>query len=148
MKENIVCPDCGHTIERWKNPYPTADVIVDIDGKVVLIRRNNPPEGWAIPGGFIDYGESAEDAAEREIREETGLEITDLRQFRVYSHPGRDPRFHTITVVFTAKSTGVPVAGDDAGEARLFGQDELPEPLAFDHADILDDYFRSRKENE
>lgn len=144
MKEKIVCPDCGHTIERWKNPFPTADVIVDIGGKVVLVKRKNPPEGWAIPGGFIDYGESAEDAAVREIREETGLEITDLCQFRVYSAPDRDPRFHTLTVVFTANSTGVPEAGDDAGEADLFGPDELPENLAFDHADVLDDYFKSR----
>ncbi len=144
MKEKIVCPDCGHITERWKNPYPTADVIVDIGGKVVLVKRKNLPEGWAIPGGFIDYGESAEDAAVREIREETGLEITDLRQFRVYSAPDRDPRFHTLTVVFTASSTGVPEAGDDAGEAALFGPDELPDPLAFDHANVLDDYFKSR----
>ena len=145
MKEKTVCPDCGHTSERWKNPYPTADVIVDIDGRVVLIKRKNPPEGWAIPGGFIDYGESAEDAAIREIREETGLEITGLRQFRVYSQPDRDPRFHTLTVVFTASSTGTPTAGDDAAEAGLFGPDELPEPLAFDHADVLRDYFRARE---
>jgi 8-oxo-dGTP diphosphatase len=143
--ERHICPACGHVTERYKNPYPTADVIIDIGGKVVLIKRNNPPEGWAIPGGFIDYGESAEDAAIREMREETGLELTSLRQFHVYSAPGRDPRFHTLTVVFTAESAGIPKAGDDAGDARLFGPDELPHDLAFDHAAILADYFAAKR---
>ncbi|MFC1551140.1 NUDIX domain-containing protein [Candidatus Latescibacterota bacterium] len=143
MIEKEKCPKCGHETERYKNPYPTADVIVDIGGKVVLIKRKNPPAGWAIPGGFIDYGESAEDAAVREIREETGLEITGLKQFHTYSTPDRDPRFHTLTVVFTAKSTGTPVAGDDAAEAALFDSDDLPSPLAFDHEQVLKDYFES-----
>jgi len=139
-----LCPGCGTQIERFKNPYPTADVIVNVGGKVVLVNRKNVPHGWAIPGGFIDYGESAEHAAAREIREETGLEITNLHLFGVYSDPKRDPRFHTLTVVYTADSTDVPHAGDDAADAALFGADELPERLAFDHADILCDYFRSR----
>lgn len=143
MKEKVVCPKCGNVTERYKNPLPTADVIVDIDGRVVLVKRKNPPEGWAIPGGFIDYGESAEDTAIREIREETGLEITDLKQFHCYSKPDRDPRFHTLTVVFTAKSTGIPSAGDDAAEAKLFDKNNLPSPLAFDHEQILTDYFNS-----
>ena len=145
MKEKIICPVCGYIIERHKNPYPTVDVIVEIDGKVLLIRRKNPPYGWALPGGFIEYGESAEEAAVREIREETGIRITGLRQFRCYSDPGRDPRFHTITVVFGATSTETPVAGDDAAETGLFDPDHLPSPLAFDHGIILHDYFSERR---
>ncbi len=141
MIEKERCPNCGHVTERYKNPYPTVDVIVDIGGRIVLIKRKNPPDGWAIPGGFIDYGESAEDAAVREIREETGLKITDLKQFHTYSAPDRDPRFHTITVVFTAESDGIPVAGDDAAEAQLFDRDNLPSPLAFDHEQVLCEYF-------
>lgn len=140
MSEKIICPNCGHVLNEYKNPSPTADVIVEIGGKVLLIRRGNPPYGWAIPGGFIDYGESAEDAAVREIREETGIEVENLRQFGVYSDPARDPRFHTLTVVFTATSTGTPLAGDDAAEARLFDLDALPDDLAFDHGRILEDY--------
>lgn len=144
MIEKIVCPRCGHVMEQHRNPYPTVDVIVNIGGKVVLVKRKNPPDGWAVPGGFIDYGESAEDAAVREIREEIGIDITDLNQFRCYSDPGRDPRFHTITIVFTATGAGVPVAGDDAAEAGLFDEKDLPSPLAFDHERILKDYFASR----
>ncbi len=146
MKETITCPHCGRTAaERFRNPYPTADVIVEMeDGGVVLIERRNPPAGWAIPGGFIDYGESAEDAARREIREETGLEIGDLRQFGVYSDPGRDPRFHTITTVFTARGSGTPRAGDDAGKAAVFTENDLPEDIAFDHRAILTEYFSRR----
>lgn len=143
MIEKVKCPKCGNVTEHYKNPFPTADVIVDIGGKVVLIKRKNPPFGWAIPGGFIDYGESAENAAIREIREETGLEITGLKQFHCYSNPDRDPRFHTLTVVFTAKSTGVPAAGDDAAEAELFDMDNLPSPIAFDHEQVLNDYFKA-----
>ena len=142
MEKNI-CPKCGHVTEQHKNPLPTVDVIIDINGRIVLVKRKNPPYGWAIPGGFVDYGESAETAAVREIKEETGLEITDLKQFHCYSDPDRDPRFHTITVVFTAKSTGKPVAGDDAADIGLFDTDILPSPLAFDHKKILEDYFTS-----
>ena len=144
MKEKINCPKCGHVIERYKNPLPTVDVIVDIKGKVVLVKRKNPPYGWAIPGGFIDYGECAEDAAAREIMEETGLEITCPAQFHCYSAPDRDPRFHTVTVVFTAKSDGIPSPGDDASEAGLFDKNNLPSPIAFDHERVLEDYFSSR----
>ena len=144
MIEKNVCPNCGHITERYKNPLPTVDVIVDINGKVVLVKRKNPPLLWALPGGFIDYGESSEDAAVREIREETGLEITELNQFHCYSKPERDPRFHTVTVVFTARSTGIPAAGDDAAGAGLFDADNLPLPLAFDHEEILKDYLQNR----
>ena len=145
MNKEVFCPACGHPVETFINPLPAADVIVSIGGKVVLIKRRNSPPGWAIPGGFIEYGERAEDAATREIREETGLEIKGLKLFQVRSDPKRDPRFHTITIVYTAESNGAPKAGDDAGEAGLFGSDDLPSPLAFDHADILRDYFREWK---
>ncbi|MFA6471769.1 MAG: NUDIX hydrolase [Candidatus Latescibacterota bacterium] len=145
MIEKIVCPSCGCITELYKNPCPTVDVIVDMGGKIVLINRKNPPYGWAIPGGFIEYGESAEDAAAREIKEETSLDITDLAQFHVYSDPGRDPRFHTITIVFTAQGRGTPSAGDDAAGLGIFGEEELPSPLVFDHARILTDYFRVKK---
>jgi ADP-ribose pyrophosphatase YjhB (NUDIX family) len=99
MKSELICPHCGGSIETFRNPYPTADILFHHPGRVLLIRRKNPPLGWALPGGFIDYGESAEQAAAREAKEETGLEVRNLRQFRVYSEPGRDPRFHTLTVV-------------------------------------------------
>jgi ADP-ribose pyrophosphatase YjhB (NUDIX family) len=145
MIEKIICPICGHITEQYKNPFPTVDVIVEIGGKIVLVNRKNPPYGWAIPGGFIDYGESAEEAAAREIKEETGLDVTDLTQFHVYSDPNRDLRFHTITIVFTAKGNGSPLAGDDAAGVGIFGEDELPAPLALDHARILSDYFRGKR---
>jgi ADP-ribose pyrophosphatase YjhB (NUDIX family) len=95
--------------------------------------------GWALPGGFIDYGESAEQAAAREAKEETGLEVRNLRQFRVYSEPGRDPRFHTLTVVFIAEPGGEIRAGDDAAQAQWFALDDLPREMAFDHAKIIAD---------
>jgi 8-oxo-dGTP diphosphatase len=126
------------------NPLPTVDIIIEINGRIVLIKRKNPPPGWALPGGFIDYGESAEDAARREAREETGLEIAGLTQFHCYSDPKRDPRHHTISVVFVAQATGQPVASDDAAELALFEPDTLPENIAFDHRRILDDYFNKR----
>jgi len=107
----------------------------------VLIERNNPPYGWALPGGFVDYGEAFESAAAREALEETGLVVTDLRQFKTYSDPGRDERMHTASTVFTGRAEGTPVAGDDAGKAELFSRDSLPE-LAFDHARILADFFK------
>jgi len=142
MLEIIKCPQCGHVTKRYKNPLPTVDVIVEIDGKILLIERKNPPHGWALPGGFIDYGESAEEAAVREIKEETGIELSRLTQFRCYSDPDRDPRFHTLSIVFTAESTGRPVAGDDAAETGLFEPDEFPTPIVFDHAEILGDYCK------
>ena len=128
-------------VMRQRNPVPTVDIIIDIAGKIVLIKRKNPPSGWAIPGGFIDYGESAEAAARREAKEETGLDITELRQFHTYSEPNRDPRQHTLSVVFVTKARGRPRACDDAADIGLFDQDTLPTKLAFDHRQILDDYF-------
>jgi ADP-ribose pyrophosphatase YjhB (NUDIX family) len=145
MEHTVACPHCGRPVTVYRNPKPTADIIIRMDHGIVLINRKNPPYGWAIPGGFIDYDESAEDAAIREAKEETSLEITDLKQFHVYSAPGRDPRHHTITVVFTAQGIGVPRAADDAAELGVFSKDALPSPMAFDHAQILADYFASLK---
>jgi ADP-ribose pyrophosphatase YjhB (NUDIX family) len=139
------CPQCGFEERSYLNPIPTVDVIAEIYGHgIVLILRRNPPRGWALPGGFVDYGESLEAAALREFREETGLTATLIRQFHVYSQPNRDPRQHTITTVFVARATGVLRASDDALEAGIFSRDRLPQPLAFDHADILEDYFSGR----
>lgn len=141
MKEHLTCPTCGNVITRYRNPFPTVDIIIRDDNHgVVLIERRNEPLGWALPGGFVDYGETLEAAAVREAREETGLELVDLRQFHAYSDPARDPRQHNISMVFTARGSGSPRAGDDAGKARWFPLDELPSPLCFDHARILDDY--------
>ncbi len=127
--------------QKPRNPFPTVDVVIERDGdRVVLVRRRNPPFGWALPGGFIDYGEAVEDAARREALEETGLQVRLEMLLGVYSHPDRDPRHHTMSVVYVARA-GIdePVAGDDAAEVREFGLDELPE-LAFDHGLILADY--------
>jgi ADP-ribose pyrophosphatase YjhB (NUDIX family) len=126
-------------------PIPTVDIIIKTeDGKVVLIKRKNPPYGWALPGGFVEWGESLEQAAVREAKEETSLEISGLRQFHTYSVPDRDPRFHTISTVFTAKAGGKMKAEDDAVEIGVFGQKELPDEIAFDHRKILTDYFSTK----
>ena len=92
MKKNLLCPQCDTTIETWRNPIPTVDIIIRVDAEIVLIKRSNPPYGWALPGGFVDYGESLETAAAREALEETGLTVNNLQQFRAYSEPKRDPR--------------------------------------------------------
>ncbi|GIW40067.1 MAG: NUDIX hydrolase [Candidatus Binatia bacterium] len=126
----------------FRNPVPTVDVIVELDGGIVLVRRKNPPEGWALPGGFVDYGESVEHAARREVREETGLDVRLTELFHVYSDPDRDPRRHTISIVFLGRAEGTPRPGDDAADARRFSLDELPRDLAFDHGRILSDYIR------
>ena len=131
---------------EYKGPSPTVDVICIRDGKVLLIQRKNPPHGWALPGGFIDYGEAAETAAVREVMEEVQLAVELERQFHTYSAPDRDPRQHTLSVVFVAEELApdaAPRAADDATECAFFGPDELPE-LAFDHAQVLDDFFKKR----
>ncbi len=145
MKKTTTCPKCETIIETWRNPVPTVDVIIRIGNEIILIERRNPPYGWALPGGFVDYGESLESAAAREALEETGLLLTDLQQFGAYSDPKRDPRQHTISYVFTAQSDGMPVAGDDAANLRQFPLDDLPPILCFDHRQILDDYKKTSK---
>ena len=127
------------------HPLPTVDVVIEIGDRIVLIRRRNPPHGWALLGGFIDAGERVGDAARREAREETALEVELTDVLGVYSDPTRDPRGPTISTVFIGRATGVPQAGDDAAGVALFGADDLPTPLAFDHAQILADYFRYRR---
>ncbi len=142
--ETLKCPECGHLLPVYKNPVPTVDIIIRCRGGIVLIKRRNPPHGWAIPGGFVDYGESLETAAVREALEETSLTVTLRGQFHTYSEPNRDPRQHTISTVFIADGRGELRAGDDAAEAKIFTRDSLPSAIAFDHGRILDDYFRSR----
>ncbi|MFH1114953.1 MAG: NUDIX hydrolase [Pseudomonadota bacterium] len=144
MNKSIDCPHCGRPVIIYRNPVPTVDIIIRVDDGVVLIERKNPPFGWALPGGFIDYGESAESAAAREAKEETSLDVLELRLFGVYSAPDRDPRHHTLTVVFTGRGEGRPKAADDAMRLEIFDQGNLPENMAFDHAKILEDFFSSQ----
>lgn len=122
-----------------------VDIIIDFNEKIVLIKRKNPPYGWALPGGFVEYGESVETAAIREAKEETGLDLVDLNQFHVYSELNRDPRGHTVSIVFAAKGTGIPKAADDACDISLFSIENLPQQIAFDHLKILIDYKMSLK---
>jgi 8-oxo-dGTP diphosphatase len=139
------CPKCNYHFESYKNPLPTVDIIIETTGGIVLIERKNEPFGWALPGGFVDYGESLEKAAVREAFEETGLQVKLIRQLKTYSDPGRDPRHHTISTVFIATAEGQPRAGDDAGRSEIFTRLNLP-TLVFDHEKILADYFRLKKE--
>jgi len=157
MKDQLLCPHCGKPVFRYRNPFPTVDIIIETEfyapegsperrehtceNGIVLIKRKNPPHGWALPGGFVDYGETLESAAVREAREETCLNVTLSYQLGAYSDPSRDPRHHSISVVFVAKATGEPVAADDAAEVGIFKGNALPEPLVFDHEKILRDYF-------
>jgi ADP-ribose pyrophosphatase YjhB (NUDIX family) len=137
-------------MKEHKNPVPTVDIIIEIqreDGKegIVLIKRKNPPHGWAIPGGFVDYGESLEEAAVREAKEETSLDVQLKKQLHTYSDPDRDPRQHTISTVFVASAQGRPKAEDDAQEIGIFTKEEINFSLAFDHNKILTDYFEWKK---
>ena len=142
VKRDVNCGQCGNTVWIFRNPAPTTDIVIEIDGGIVLIRRKNPPHGWALPGGFIDYGEKAEDAAVREAREETGLEIVITDLLGVYSDPARDPRGHTLTVVFVARGHGVPAPADDAEDLMIVDPENLPYPIAFDHSQIIADYVK------
>jgi ADP-ribose pyrophosphatase YjhB (NUDIX family) len=140
-------------LKKYKNPAPTVDIIIEIDADdgrqgIVLINRKNPPYGWALPGGFVDYGESLEQAAVREAKEETSLDIQLQCQMHTYSDPKRDPRKHTISTVYIARAKGTPVARDDAKGIKVFQEDELNFPLAFDHKKILTDYFERKNKKE
>ena len=136
----LTCPSCGSEVKRYLNPFPTVDVIIELEGGIILIERRNEPFGWALPGGFVDYGESLESAAVREALEETSLEISDLRLLGCYSDPARDARMHTISTVYIATGRGIPRAADDALNLAVFRLDSLPERLCFDHGRILADY--------
>ena len=132
------------TSSEHRNPVPTVDIIIKYVNGIILIRRKNPPEGWALPGGFVDYGETLEDAAVREAKEETGLDVRLVRQFHSYSDPHRDPRQHTISTVFLAEAAGEYAAGDDAKGIGVFSARDLPSDVAFDHRRILEDYITGR----
>lgn len=132
----------------YRNPAPTVDIIIELHDRphrpIILIERRNPPLGWALPGGFVDYGESVETAARREAAEEVSLNVELIQQFHVYSQPDRDPRQHTISIVFIASASGEPVAADDAKHVGIFHPWELPANLCFDHGQILQDYWQFR----
>lgn len=133
---------------RPQTPLVTVDTVIELadrsDRPVVLVRRRKPPYGWALPGGFVDIGESAENAAVREAAEETGLEVRLETLLGCYSDPQRDPRGHTVSIAYAATAQGEPRAGDDAGEVGVFAPDSPPE-LAFDHDRILADYREYRR---
>lgn len=133
--------------ETPRRPRIAVDLIIEMEGdRIVLIRRRNPPHGWALPGGFLEYGESLEAAAVREAKEETGLDVELLRQLHTYSDPRRDPRGHTVSTVFIAMARGTPRAGSDAGDLQTVSLTGIPFPLAFDHEKILADYLAYRQQ--
>ena len=143
------CPKCRTAISKYRNPFLTVDILIECvapngEQGLVLIHRKNIPKVWALPGGFVDYGESVEDAACREALEETSLEIDIVRQFHCYSDPHRDSRQHNISVVFIATANGIPTAADDADDIGLYNNDNLPDELGFDHRIILVDYFTNK----
>ena len=132
--------------ENHRNPLPTVDIIIELaEGGVVLIERKNFPHGWALPGGFVDCGESLEAAALREAKEETSLKVKLIEQFHTYSDPTRDPRHHTLSTVYIATAQGIPQGADDAKTAKIFLENQLPHPIVFDHSRILADYFRFKR---
>jgi 8-oxo-dGTP diphosphatase len=141
----LTCPRCGGEVMHYRNPVPTVDIIIETAGGIVLIERKNEPTGWALPGGFVDYGETLEAAAMREALEETSLHVTNLRLLGCYSDPARDPRRHTISTVYVAEASGTPAAADDAASLTVFPVTGLPAVLCFDHRKILDDYLRFRE---
>ena len=133
-----------------RNPYLTVDIIIEFESEmgeegIVMIQRKNPPHGWALPGGFVDYGETLERTAVREAKEETSLDVKLVRQFHAYNDPKRDARQHNVTVVYIARPLGgVLAARDDARRAGVFSKNSLPTMIVFDHAEILSDYFSKK----
>ena len=146
MGQNSDTEKKTHSHPQLETPKLCVDLIIDMGaGMIVLIERKNEPKGWALPGGFVDIGESVEEAGLREAYEETGLDIEVVRQFHVYSDPKRDPRgFHSVSVVLAARGWGTPKGADDALKAELFHEMNLPENIAFDHRQIIKDYFGGR----
>ena len=120
-----------------RGPFLTVDGIIEYNEGIVLIERSNPPFGWALPGGFVDYGESLETAVVREVKEETNLDLINYNQFKVCSQPDRDKRFHTVSVVFIGVGNGILKAGSDAQSVKVFSLDKIPKKCAFDHKNIL-----------
>ncbi|MFH1460656.1 MAG: NUDIX hydrolase [Candidatus Omnitrophota bacterium] len=135
-------------MQKKINPVPTIDVIIEYQGGIVLIQRKFTPRGWAIPGGFVEYNETLEAATIREAKEETNLDLKGLTQFHAYSDPGRDPRQHTISLVFIAQGQGEIACGSDAQKAEVFKENTIPEGIVFDHRKILQDYFCFKKGEE
>jgi len=133
---------------RQLTPSLAADAIIELIDRpgrpIVLIERAHPPLGWAVPGGFVDVGETLEQAAVREAKEETGLDVRLTALLGIYSDPRRDPRGHTVTAVYVSEASGTPKAADDAKTCRICMPDNLPVPLVFDHALVLDDYRQYR----
>src|SRR5262245_31786186 len=128
---------------QHRNPTPTVDVLIELEGRpgeLVFIERAHEPVGLALPGGFVDEGEWMADAAVREVKEETGLDVTIVELFHVYSDPSRDKRKHTVSTVFIGRASGTPVGSDDAARAIVCKPDALPQPLVFDHPTIVADY--------
>ncbi len=144
-----ICGYIDHVLnDLGKGPYVTADVIIELKEGIILIERSNPPLGWALPGGFVDYGESLEEAVVREAKEETNMKLVNLRQLHTYSAPGRDPRFQTITTVFIARGIGRPQFGDDAKGLKIVPYvDLLKLDYAFDHKQVIRDYLKWKKDH-
>jgi 8-oxo-dGTP diphosphatase len=133
----------GGGAPQYKNPKPTVDILIELDGRpgeLVFIERKNTPVGFALPGGFVDEGEFLADAAVREAKEETGLDVELIELFHCYSDPARDQRLHTVSTVFIGRAKGLPQGGDDAASARVCKPEELAGQLVFDHATIVADY--------
>jgi 8-oxo-dGTP diphosphatase len=133
--------------KEYRNPTPTVDILIELDGRpgeLVFVERRNEPKGLALPGGFVDEGEWIADAAVREAREETGLDVSLEELFHVYSNPARDPREHTVSTVFIASAAGTPVGGDDAASCIIAKPDAILGSLVFDHATIVADYVAYR----
>jgi ADP-ribose pyrophosphatase YjhB (NUDIX family) len=149
VSERILCPHCGRATGRFDQPRLTVDAVVfGAHGGVLLIERKHEPPGWALPGGFVDPGETLEEAVTRELAEETGLRALDVAQFHTYSEPHRDPRHHTVSTIFLVRAEGELRAGDDAVRAEFFPLGDLPFPIAFDHERILEDVARYQDEIE
>lgn len=148
------CPECGAICGDFRNPFPTVDIIIRRGSQIAIIKRKNPPYGWALPGGFIDYRETSRDAAIREAKEETNLDVKNLQFFGVYDNPDRDPRAHMMSLVYFGEAEGEPKAQDDATEIRFIDiypllnpdtcreEDRLDIELAFDHLQIIEDFYR------
>jgi ADP-ribose pyrophosphatase YjhB (NUDIX family) len=145
----LKCPECGAVVSPYRNPALTVDIIIehrqseDDTARIIYITRKNEPVGTALPGGFVDYGETVETAAVREAREETGLSVELVALHGVYSAPDRDPRGHTVSVVFIARATGRLAAGDDAESVFTAPVHKPPDNLVFDHRQIVQDYINS-----